>query len=284
MSKEYDALTRMLLESHPADWLALFGLGGGAPVRVVNSDLSTLTAEADKVLLVEAPQPWIVHVELQSTYKADLPERLLRYHVLLSYRHGMPVHSVLVLLFPEADGPALDGTVRRASPDGRCRLEFTYQVVRVWRESPEGLATGIGTIPLAALAVPSADDLPALVARTKAELARHPTPDAEEIWTALYFLIGRHFGDPALAERLLKEIETMEDSVTYQATIRRGEIREARKILIRQGIKRFQAPSEDVRQRIEGLADLDRLEHLIDRVPDASSWDDLLADSGPDSG
>ena len=51
MAKEYDALTRMLLENHPADWLALFGLDAGHPVQVVNSDLSTLTAEADKVLL-----------------------------------------------------------------------------------------------------------------------------------------------------------------------------------------------------------------------------------------
>ena len=55
-------------------------------------------------------------------------------------------------------------------------------MVRVWQESPETLAAGLGTIPLAALAVPSTDDLPALVDRMKAEFARHPTPDEGEIW------------------------------------------------------------------------------------------------------
>jgi hypothetical protein len=76
----------------------------------------------------------------------------------------------------------------------------------------------------------------------------------------------------------------MEDSVTYQATIRRGEIKEARSILIRQGTIRFQAPSADVRERIEAISDLERLHRLLVRVLTAASWDDLLADEAPDGG
>lgn len=278
MAKPYDALTRMLLENHPADWLALFGLGGGAPVRVVNSDLSTVTAEADKVLLVEDPEPWIVHVEVQSSYKTDLPRRLLRYNVLLNVRHEVPVHSVAVLLFPRADGPAIDGVVRQASPDGRCWLDFHYQVVRVWREPPEELAAGIGTIPLAALTVPSADQLPALIDRMKAEFARHPTRDEGEIWTALYFLIGAQFEDKALARRLLQGIKSMKDSVTYQATVEEGEIKAYRKALLLQGTDRFGEPSVDAQQRIETLEDLEQLERLLRRMLHVESWQDLLTD------
>ena len=63
MSKLFDALTRSLLEKYPADWLNQLGLIHGEPVRVVNSDLSSVTAEADKVIRVEGPQPWLVHIE-----------------------------------------------------------------------------------------------------------------------------------------------------------------------------------------------------------------------------
>lgn len=292
MFKEFDALTRMLLEHHPLDWLNVFGLGGGYPARVINSDLSTVTAEADKVLWVEAPEPWIVHVEVQTSYKTDLPRRLLRYNVLLNVRHGVPVHSVAVLLFPEADGPAMSGRLVQESPDIRCGLEFRYQVTRVWEESPEVLAAGLGTIVLAALAVPSADDLPALVDRMKAQFVAHPTRDEGEIWTALYVLIGRHFRDKDLADRLLKGIQTMEDSVTYQAIVEKGRVKgrlegrleEARSTLIRLGTARFGAASEEVRERVEAMTDLEGLERLLVRVLIAASWEDLMDGDDQTSG
>lgn len=285
MAKEYDALARMLLENHPLDWLNLFGLGGGRPARVINSDLSTLTAEADKVLWIEAPEPWIVHVEVQTSYQTDLPQRLLRYNVLLRVRHGVPVHSVAVLLFPEADGPSMSGRLVQESPDARCGVDFRYQVTRVWREAPDDLAAGLGTIALAALAVPSAEALPAIVERMKADFATHATRDEGEIWTALYLLIGRHFRDKALADRLLKGIQAMEDSVTYQAIVEKGrlegrlegKIEAEHAALLRLGTAKFQAPSETIRQRIEAMTDLEDLERLLVRVLFASSWDDLMA-------
>src|SRR5208283_6076633 len=75
MSKLFDALTRSLLEKYPADWLNQLGLIHGEPVRVMNSDLSSVTAEADKVIRVEGPQPWLVHIELGPIPKSgDAPK------------------------------------------------------------------------------------------------------------------------------------------------------------------------------------------------------------------
>lgn len=277
-----------MLENHPLDWLALFGLDPGHGVKVINSDLSTVTAEADKVLWIDAHEPWIVHVEVQSSYQAELPLRLLRYNVLLNVRHEVPVHSVIVLLFPEADGRAISGRYEQASPDGRCRIAFDYQVVRVWQESPETLAAGLGTIPLAALAVPSREDLPTLIERMKkAEFARHPTRDEGEIWVSLYLLIGGHFHDKQLANKLLKGIQTMRDSVTYQAILdegreegrQEGQIQLAHKTLLRLGTRRFHEPTEEIRLRIEALTNLEKLQNLLDRVIEVQSWEELFADS-----
>ena len=281
-SKPYDALTRSLLEARPGDWLALFGLGGGAPAKVVESELSTVTAEADKVIRVEAAEPWIVHVEVQSGYDRSLPRRLLRYNALLNVRHDLPVHSVAVLLFPDADGPALDGVYRRASPDGRCRVEFHDQVVRAWDLSVDELAAGLATFPLAALAVRSANELPALIDRMEAEFAREQPAFAPDAWAALGILIGTIVKDKARLKRLLTRVQAMEDSATYQLIVERGWLQEVRKLILKFGPDTLPPPPENVRRRIEAIEDLETLEQMLHRLGQANSWEELLAGAGGD--
>jgi predicted transposase YdaD len=98
--KPFDSATKELLEKNPRAWLELLLGRELGEVRVVDADLSTITTEADKILLVEQPEPWIVHVEFQSSYNAALPLRVQRYNILAHYRHGLPVQSVVVLLRP----------------------------------------------------------------------------------------------------------------------------------------------------------------------------------------
>ena len=104
MPKPFDAATKELLEKHPRAWLELLLGRELGEVRVVDADLSTITTEADKILRIEEPAPWIVHVEFQSSYDSELPLRVQRYNILAHYRHGLPVQSVVVLLREEADG------------------------------------------------------------------------------------------------------------------------------------------------------------------------------------
>lgn len=75
----------------------------------------------------------------------------------------------------------------------------------------------------------------------------------------------------------------MRDSVTYQAILdegrEEGQIQLAHKTILRQGTRRFQEPSEDVRRRIEAIANLDQLQNLLDRVIEVQSWEELFGDS-----
>ena len=54
MPQPFDATTKDLVELHPEDWLAYLGLPR-APVEVVDADVSTVSAAADKVLHVDPP-------------------------------------------------------------------------------------------------------------------------------------------------------------------------------------------------------------------------------------
>src|SRR3712207_2385655 len=57
MAKPYDASLKHLVDSRPTDWLELAGLPRGQSARMVDADLSAVTAAADKVVLVEGDAP-----------------------------------------------------------------------------------------------------------------------------------------------------------------------------------------------------------------------------------
>jgi hypothetical protein len=68
----------------------------------------------------------------------------------------------------------------------------------------------------------------------------------------------------------------MEESVTYQAIIERGEIMEARRLLLAIGRKKFSPPDAATQAAVAATADRERLEHLHERVFDVASWRELL--------
>ena len=65
MFKPFDATTRALIELGPIDWLRYLGIPAPDPSRVsvIDSNVSTVTAEADKVVRIEGEEPLIVHTE-----------------------------------------------------------------------------------------------------------------------------------------------------------------------------------------------------------------------------
>ena len=161
----------------------------------MNSDLSTVTAEADKVIRVEAQEPWLVHIELQAGHDRTLPRRLLRYNAMLNVRHDLPVHTVAILLHPAADGPELTGVFRQQSPDGRCRVEFCYHLVRAWQWDTEAILTGgVGLLPLATLSAREPDQIPIIVERMKERVdPAAVTAEISELWTSTAVMAGLRF-------------------------------------------------------------------------------------------
>src|SRR5438046_1734677 len=101
-SKPYDVVPKHLIEMHPQDWLELLGLPR-QPVRMLDADLATVSAAADKVMLVGEDEAFILQPDVQSTYEEGLPGRQLLYSVLIRHRTGKVVRSVAILLRPDAD-------------------------------------------------------------------------------------------------------------------------------------------------------------------------------------
>lgn len=222
MAKRFDATIKHLVETHPADWLAFAKLPPGQTIEVVDGDVSSISAMADKVIRVISQTPYIAHFEFQSASDPDLDERILFYNVLLRRRHRLPVRSVVILLRPQAQPKAVTGGVREAVA-ADAMLEFRYRLIRVWETPVESvLAGGLGTLPLAPITAADAGILPEIIGRMTERLDRESsTPDAADAWTATFVLLGLRY-PPEVGIQLLKGVRKMKESSTYQWIVEEG--------------------------------------------------------------
>ena len=285
MPKPFDATTKRLVELGPLDWVRFLGLPGSS-ATVLSADLSTVTTEADRVLRVEHEFPYGIHLEFQASRDETLELRGLRYNALAEYSLGIPIHTVLVLLRPDADDPQLTGRRLRTGVTGAPYLEFYYSVVRLWQVPLETiLAGGLSTLPLALLSEAPRSALPHVVEQLAArmESANVAGEAARELWSAAYILAGLRFA-PSTLTRVFQGVRQMKESSTYQAILREGRtegrtegrLAEARALLLRQGTHKFGPPTRGERSRLSAVRSLERLEALAERLLDVQSWEELL--------
>lgn len=292
MAKAFDTTLKHLLERFPADWLRLAGMDPRGPIEIVDADLSMVSREADKVFRLVKPHPQIVQMEVQASYDAQLPGRALLYNVLLGHRTGEPVWTVVLLLRPDADGPAMTGRVARHSPHGRPCLEFEYHVLRVWELTvDEILAGGPGVWALAPLAGDANRDNVSRVVRAVERKAERELAKAqsEPLWISTFLLMGMKYPSD-LSHAIMKRIRHMKESTTYQSILEEGR-REGLEvahrltldretgILLDIGIELLGEPSATIRRKLERLDDLDRIGRLIRRAHSVKTWTELFREA-----
>ena len=284
-----DVSAKDLILDGPAAWAERFGIGPPGPVSVIDSEITTLTASADKVLRVNADNPYLLNLEPHAYHHKELARTLWYRQVALDYKHNLPVLTVLILLRKEANSPRLTGSYERHLPDGSLTNRYNYRVVRLWQEDPDVYLTGgVNLVPLAPLTKVTKAGLPGLVRRMDQRINAEPRPRADKLWAATYVLMGWRY-DEKQATEWLKGVWNMHESPTYQAILKRGRDEglqeglqeEARRLLLRQGTRRFGTPDAGIIAAVEAIHDVDRLESLTDRIFDATAgdWNDLLRGS-----
>ncbi|HET6880617.1 MAG TPA: hypothetical protein VFI31_10705, partial [Pirellulales bacterium] len=150
MSYPFDATLKEILSLRPEDCVAAFDLPRTAPAQALNVDLSTISAATDVAFGFGSPLQEVVDLNFQSGPDPSVPARLHLYNAAFHLRFQVPVRSVLILLRQKADGDRLTGKL--AYTCGGRRVEFEYDIVRMWQE-PVGpfLRGSVGLLPLATL-------------------------------------------------------------------------------------------------------------------------------------
>ena len=282
MPLPFDATLKDLVRWRPADFSEGFRLHGPGTPSVVNVDLSVVSAATDVVLAFGDPPRELVDLNFQSSADASLVERLLLYNALLYYRYGAPVHSLLVLLRPAADGPYLTGRLHYRGQGKRGATTFRYEVIRLWQISTRRLLRSrLGMLPLAVLGrLPQGMRTERAMVGVIREMQRRAeveaTPEeAKQILTSAFFLLGARLSEAA-GLRSFAGVPLVEDSTTYQYVLRQGALKDRRETLLELGEERFGAPSEVIAATITGIVDLDRLKRMTRRLLSVDTWEALL--------
>jgi predicted transposase YdaD len=285
VAKPFDATLKQLVDAYAADWLTFLrprlGLPEGTTFEPLDADLSTVSLQADKLFRLTGPAAGLIHLELQASAEADLPDRLLVYNVLAAYRYGGPVQTVVLLLRREANASTITGMLQRRLTNGRLYHEFRYDFVRLWELSAEEFLAGpLGTLPLAALTDAAAAMLPAVFNRIDDGFGHEAGAAAGTLRAALYVLLGLRY-DRQQIDQLYRGVRGMEESVTYQAIVEKGSARGRRelalRIIRRLGREKLGAPDAAAESALAAIDDPDRLERIADRILEAADWADLLA-------
>jgi predicted transposase YdaD len=283
MPLSFDATLKDIVHRHTADFEAVFRLTGPAPGAVVNVDLSTITAASDVVIGYGRPPVALVDLNFQAGRDRHLADRVLLYNALLRHRYHVPVHSFVVLLRRAADDRTLTGRLRYRAVPRRGKMDFSFEVARLWQVPVRRLLSGgVGTLPLALLGQTPAGVRPRIaladvVQRLVRRVERETEPaDADQLLTASLVLAGLRMSDDA-AVALFRQVRTMEESTTYRWIMKQGEIRGLRRVLLRLGREKLGPPDEATTTAINGLTDLSRLDRMTERVLTVSTWQELLA-------
>ena len=274
LSKPFDATTKQIIDSDPLALVRFLGLPG-ATATVVDSDLA-MTAQADRLIAVTDP-PYILHGEMQASYKVDLPDRIHFYHMAARRKFGQSVRSVVFLLRKEADGPAMSGIQTDAS------FEFRFEVVRVWEIDPERLLTGpVSLLPLAAISRVTEQSIPGVIRRMQGRVDTESV-DVRAFWSTTLILLGLNY--PAeFARVLLAGVTNMQESSTYQSILaegleqglEKGRAEGERQLLIVVGRKRLGEPDAASLAALNAITSIETFEALASRLLEVESWQDLL--------
>lgn len=281
MSLPFDATVKEILAPQPEDFVPVFGLPRTLPAVRLNVDLSTLSAATDVAIGFGDPLQEIADLNFQSGPDADVARRCHLYSAALSFRFGVPVRTILILLRPKADGDGIDGKLSYAS--GSSGVEFRYEAVRMWQQPLDTfLRGGVGLLPLAPLCqMPANQPLTDAIRNVVREIDRRlaaecDSAQAARLMTAAYVLTGLRIHRDSLGS-IYDGVKIMHESSAYQLILEEGAVREAHRVLLRQGQRRFGPPDEKTAAALNAIQDLDRLDRLIDGVLDVSSWEELLA-------
>lgn len=122
-----DVAMKHPISDFPQDWSEWLGVPRGTPVRVVDSDVSTVATIADRVIEVLGPRPFVLHIEPQSYYDKYLDVRMYESNGRLTKRQQQFVHTTVLLLTKKGLGPSQQRVLSRAITDERLPSRFSLQ-------------------------------------------------------------------------------------------------------------------------------------------------------------
>ncbi len=132
-TQPFDTAFKFLAEQDPEALLSLLGiLPPQATIKLLPREVSVQALLPDQPYEITlGDEKFIAHIEAQTKYDGNMPERMLDYDTRLWIRYGLPIYSFVLVLTPRG--------MPAAPPDfvvieaGGLRLTVKYTIVRIWQ-------------------------------------------------------------------------------------------------------------------------------------------------------
>jgi hypothetical protein len=139
MPGNYDLLFKSLAEDDPRGFLHLFAgrdFDEQVIIEPIPREVGLPVLEVDHAYRVQGEGgSWIEHLEQQTWWKNELPERTAWHGAGLTFKYRLPVRTTMVLISQKG--------APRSVPEsgevsiGRLRVEYRYDVVKLWEVAAE---------------------------------------------------------------------------------------------------------------------------------------------------
>jgi hypothetical protein len=282
VAKTFDATLKDMGRESAPGILAAFDQPPRLPLKLLNVDLSTVTTAADVIVGLGDPLEEIIHLEFQSSAAAWKHADLMVHNALLYAHYHVPVHTLILLLRPEAAHANLNGTIVYAPRPGRGKMDFSYEIVPLWeRPAEELLAADLGVTPLAMLGqlpetLPLEDGLRAVAQQVVERITKEAAPDrAKKLLTDALLLTGLRVRRD-VAARIFRGVRVMQESDTYLMILEEGQEKQAKTGILLVGEERLGPADETVKVHLQGIHDLDHLNRMLRRAAKASRWQEIV--------
>jgi hypothetical protein len=282
MAMTFDATLKDMGRGSPQGFLAAFDRPPTLPVNLLNVDLSTVTTAADLILGLGEPLQEILQLHFQSSAAAWKHADVMVYNALLFAHYHVPVHTIIILLRPEAAHVNLSGSIRYAPRPERGSMNFSYEIVPLWeRPAQDLLAADLGVAPLAMLGrlpedLSLEDGLTAIAQRVVERLTKEAPPErAKKLLTDALLLTGLRVRRD-VAVRIFRGVRLMQESDTYLMILEEGQEKATREHILVVGEERLGPSDEAIRNQLSNVTDLARLNRMHRRAVKATSWQEIL--------
>jgi len=263
----YDNVCKIIAEKYPLDFARWLLPVEPRKIKVLRTELSIEPIRADSVIFLQTENR-ILHLEFQTstTSTPSIPFRMLDYSVRLIRKYSIPVTQVVIFLQETNDEIAFTEQYVNETTTHR------YRAVRMWEQDSTIFLNNPALLPLAPLAQTTSPQI--LWEQVRENIAKIPDKETKQNTTTYTdILAGLKFKKDFIRQFLSEEV--MQDSVTYQDILQKGEQKGEERTIIRQLNRRFGQLDSSVMTKVKALS-IEKLDELAEALLDFSNITDLI--------
>ena len=236
----------------------------------------------------------MLHLEIESaTSLTDVRKKIGYYYPNIRSKHNLPVTTLALYLKVGMEGQGWDEYVEEEPSQAEEEVESEELYHVRWRYvglpglQAERYLTSDNWLGVALSALMKIE--PGRKAWLRAEILRRLATECKENdYRKLLLIDCAETYLPLEGEQKMEYLRLIREDSRYQETTRmilttydsgrlQGHQEALRAMVIRLASRQCGSPDEATRTKINGIEDLDRLEHLVDAAITAQSWEELLA-------